>query len=118
MTTNQELYKTANSRREAFIKFCRAHECAKCPALMKGYNECRFKWLELPADVQLKPCPFCGGEAVLDVYKGTGLVSCKSCTLVTQTGDDVLSAVEAWNRRSPIRPTADNADDDWDDCLL
>ena len=72
----------------------------------------------MPAEIKLKPCPFCGGEAVLDVYKDCGVVSCKSCSMVMQTGDDGLSAAAKWNHRSPIKPTADNADDDWDDCFL
>ena len=99
MTTNQELYKTANSRREAFIKFCRAHECATCPALMKGYNECRFKWLELPADVQLQPCPFCGGEARVVEIKDWAEIKCSICDMVVQGDSDVLSAAAKWNHR-------------------
>ena len=102
--TNQELYKTAESRQKAFCEFCSSQHCTFCPLSINNPCDCRFLWLEMPAEIKLKPCPFCGGEAVLDVYKGTGLVSCKSCTLVTKNGDDVLSAVEAWNHRRPCSP--------------
>ena len=59
-----------------------------------------------------KPCPFCGGEAVLyDVGRKFFFVRCKRCRVRTDsfiTGlegvpDDELAAqslaVEAWNRR-------------------
>ena len=69
--TNQELYKTAESRRKAYNEFCDRHECVTCPLSSKDYYDCQFDWLELPADVQLKPCPFCGGEAVIVELKKT-----------------------------------------------
>ena len=100
MMTNQEVYKTADSRRKAFAKYCEHRECETCPAL-SDYYDCHFNWLELPADVQLKPCPFCGGEAVIVELKKHTIVGCKTCFAVTQYGKDMLSAIEAWNHRSP-----------------
>lgn len=61
--------------------------------------------------VELKPCPFCGGEAVLEenkVRKGyEAAVSCNDGCLLhmyTITYDDeetaVRKAIEAWNRRA------------------
>ena len=68
------------------------------------------------ADVKLKPCPFCGGEATLfkDNYNRFGIM-CENCNLYLgielecdeelfdgwrariETPDEV---VEAWNRRA------------------
>ena len=46
----------------------------------------------------LKPCPFCGGEA--EFYEFTCFwVSCKDCWCETFTYDTKQEAVEAWNRR-------------------
>ena len=101
MTTNQELYKTAESRRKAFIEYCRKSKCEKCPLSGKDYYDCHFHWLELPADVQLKPCPFCGGEAEMVEIKEYAEARCSICQGVVQSGDDVLSAAAAWNHRGP-----------------
>lgn len=48
---------------------------------------------------KLKPCPFCGGEAVLmqGYYYG---IECKSCFSRTDLYSDTKSAVEAWNNRT------------------
>ena len=58
---------------------------------------------------ELKPCPFCGGEADEDSYLtnkhmvyGTGWIGCRSCRAFIEymNGDRGKSlAVEAWNRR-------------------
>lgn len=59
----------------------------------------------------LKPCPYCGGEAVVDRvgyrYSDTGVhamdafhVSCRSCGTRTAEYRSEGGAVEAWNRRA------------------
>lgn len=57
---------------------------------------------------ELKPCPFCGGEAVLIKRKlktefypsdGSYYAHCKKCIITTQPRKNAESVIEAWNRR-------------------
>lgn len=54
----------------------------------------------------LKPCPFCGGEAIVEGhhyrFMEWYLCSCPKCH-VSQTGSEYsfkFEAIEAWNRRA------------------
>lgn len=50
--------------------------------------------------MELKPCPFCGGEAVFLGY--TAAIKCKDCGgafIVTNPLISRLELKEAWNRR-------------------
>lgn len=58
---------------------------------------------------ELKPCPFCGGNAVLHVNDGVRVI-CKKCECQTISlvdgkfstgigGSAVRSVIEKWNRR-------------------
>ena len=52
-------------------------------------------------DKELKPCPFCGGEA--DFIGETAIIKCKQCGgafIVTNPLISKLEASQAWNRRS------------------
>ena len=53
--------------------------------------------------IELKPCPFCGGEANL-VQGSSGKllpwVRCRDCGAETSDYDSVEEAAEAWNRRA------------------
>lgn len=55
----------------------------------------------------LKPCPFCGGEAKLRYSMPYNAVFCKKCKSWGKTvidtyeqGDGKKEAIEAWNRRA------------------
>lgn len=63
---------------------------------------------------ELKPCPFCGGEAMLEVihphehmlvnippYGGSAFIECTSCSCA-MAGETEAEVVETWNRRKPI----------------
>lgn len=50
---------------------------------------------------ELKPCPFCGGEANVDKQEEDFLVECEPCQ-VSRLGwtDSRPEAIAAWNRRA------------------
>ena len=64
---------------------------------------------------ELKPCPFCGGEAFINTveshahevatfmpdYPGGTFIECTSCTCAL-SGETEDKAIEAWNTRKPI----------------
>nr|DAM36721.1 MAG TPA: restriction alleviation protein [Caudoviricetes sp.] len=65
-------------------------------------------------EIKLKPCPFCGGEAMLttNLYAGIVYIQCKCCTAMAGRKRKIVSsmigkeyfvnkeeAIEAWNRR-------------------
>ena len=68
-----------------------------------------------PPNSELKPCPFCGGEAIMDYieahthweqlakimpdYEGGHFIECTGCTCVLSSGNDRNDAIAAWNRR-------------------
>ena len=52
-------------------------------------------------DYELKPCPFCGGEAELCVHEPTGVswVRCVECE-TTGIASSAMGAARAWDRRA------------------
>lgn len=54
----------------------------------------------------LKPCPFCGGQAVVQemhysMLQSENFVKCINCGAESSRYyDDIHSAIKAWNRRS------------------
>lgn len=54
--------------------------------------------------MKLKPCPFCGGEAMLEqgATELDNFIYCSKCRAGTRIFNTKNSAVKAWNRREPI----------------
>ena len=48
--------------------------------------------------MELKPCPFCGGEA--HFVNGSTWLACAGCGAETSFFDTQEEAAEAWNRRA------------------
>lgn len=61
-------------------------------------------------DIELKACPFCGGDA--DVYhvhtigspKATAKAMCNSCEAQTGAFDSLTDAATSWNQRARSSP--------------
>lgn len=103
--TNGEMFKTAEERKKAFENYClsRKHGCNKCELGKFAGDMCRFAWLDLEYKEELKPCPFCGGEARI-IICGCGCsnyyhVKCKSCFCASPSHPQKDNAVSVWNRR-------------------
>ena len=70
------------------------------------------------SDKRLKSCPFCGGEAVLNVvephihifaempdYHGGAFIECSKCTCA-MSGETAEEVIKAWNTRTPVEQDA------------
>ena len=54
-------------------------------------------------EIKLKPCPFCGGEAEINMIYGTYFVGCSNCHAGIIPIYEEMSLdkkVEEWNRRT------------------
>lgn len=49
---------------------------------------------------ELKPCPFCGGEAMLFDAVGEMWACCKTCLASSRMHSDPIKAAAAWNARA------------------
>ena len=121
--TNEEKFATTEERVTAFREFChKTKYCNTCPAHLNmserksgfGFDGCAIKWLTLEAEStetkeeKLKPCPFCGSEAILQkrIY-GFGrvgfFVKCSNgeCGIVQDfTSQTKEAAIADWNGRA------------------
>ena len=62
---------------------------------------------EMTKEIELKPCPFCGGEARLNDWGGEGFweVVCHECKNRTRPTTSKATVIKAWNTRAPIKKT-------------
>lgn len=77
--TNSQKFKTADERARAFKEWCHKQdvECNKCRLFSRSeMSRCRFAWLDLEAEEDILPCPFCGEECTATVMKNEWRVSC------------------------------------------
>ena len=106
--TNGEKYKDPEERAKMFCKFCSSQgSCVNCQ-----FNKvdaippaCAFAWEELEYKEELLPCPFCGGDVMLNEEKSNDLTTykfeCPICFSTTYFGETSKEkAIESWNRRN------------------
>lgn len=49
---------------------------------------------------KLKPCPFCGGDAITKIFAMGSWIICFICGAETAMYPSEKKAIEAWNRRA------------------
>lgn len=61
---------------------------------------------------ELKPCPFCGGEAEFEYYwwQETVVIKCPKCGASSEPQFYENEAIEAWNKRAQPEFTPDELD--------
>lgn len=100
--TNGEKFRNPDERGKAFSAYCRKQVCDKCE--LDKFNKrqescCFFHWLDLEYKEVLKPCPFCGSEAMNRKSNGLYYVFCTNCSVKTVDSITPDDAIAAWNRR-------------------
>ena len=75
--TNEQKYKTAEERFNAFHKKCGSCGVTICDRI-KVIN-CLNNWLALEAEEKPEPCPFCNGETEIVSCNGGIQVRCTHC---------------------------------------
>jgi Lar family restriction alleviation protein len=66
------------------------------------------KWGTLRPQYNLKPCPFCGGEAAYRTALGVCWVTCIKCGTTTNATADEKTAIDRWNQRTEEEDTRIN----------
>lgn len=58
---------------------------------------------------ELKACPFCGGEAHINVIRHHPVGECKICGVLSPWAKTVPQAIESWNKRADLPATKEQA---------
>jgi Lar family restriction alleviation protein len=51
---------------------------------------------------KLKPCPFCGGNAILYIDCGYYIAECENCEAMSGEHKTAEETIEAWNKRVEV----------------
>ena len=83
-----------------WARYCDGKTQEECP-----HRTLHEDWLiELPDQVELKACPFCGSNHVapdsLGWYMGAWIIKCEECAAQTDIYVTEALAIKAWNRRA------------------
>jgi Lar family restriction alleviation protein len=103
--TNGEKFKTAEKRAHQFKLFCESqkHGCNDCKLKDCAGDGCRYAWLDLEYNKELKTCPFCGSKASLLSGLEAHYILCCNCdctaAIVARSYPSSDEAIDAWNRR-------------------
>ena len=66
----------------------------------------RYRVTLEPIEPELKPCPFCGGEAEIHIWPGrknacNTAAYCQDCDSRGPFAENDVDAIQTWNRREP-----------------
>lgn len=99
---NFEKFVNVDEREKEFLLFCNGHSddgsCVRCPLNNKANKRlgCAYAWLDLEANEDPMPCPFCGSECFLKMYSEGYEVYCseQGCYIGKnfETGDEAIAA--------------------------
>lgn len=65
------------------------------------------------SEIKLLPCPFCGGEAVLDVDElGNWVVRCEKCFCRTARSISKFFPTISWNTRKPMQEIVERLEEE------
>lgn len=85
--TNEQKYKTAEERNNAFSKWCFNRTCTSCKLKSHNFDGgycCKFYWLDLEAEEEKpKPCPFCEGKCSAETVKTADLETGEVCSEIS-----------------------------------
>lgn len=93
------------AEKDAFGDTC--YRCSECDFIQSvEADKCFYCGSEMVTseEVQLKPCPFCGGKAQIMSMGLPHWIYCEDCGARVHGGiigerESVLASVKAWNRR-------------------
>lgn len=96
--TNELKFKTPAERRVAYTQYC-----GRCKHDAIAIMD-EFTWLDMVYEIELKPCPFCGGKAKVasGIHEGGKYhwVECTECYGRSVGNSLEDEAISAWNRRA------------------
>lgn len=70
------------------------------------------------SETRLKPCPFCGGEAEVNLFLGNHCVTCNHCMGAIFPGKGMTreEAIGYWNTRKPMERIVERLEELEEEC--